>query len=259
MPSTRFPDILHGVAVLGDMIFAGENSTLGAYRVGDGSPIWQGVIPDDNNRGVGFNHTIAGNLLLTNNQFLFNCAAFEAATGKLLWIQGKGKGTIYNSPICDGKNWYICLRDDILTRIDLDTGKILETVKMARGFNLLRSRPAFQGKRLVSGSRLQGVTFHDPLGKAQMSFYKTGPTRLPFAPYVKYNDSSVEGNFVISGNLVLCASGDGHIFAFPSGSQIPCWDVNIGEPVAGITVAENRLYAAGYSGWMYCIDTSPDY
>ena len=74
---------LRGIGSDGTYVFAASGSTLYAYRIDDGSLVWQAVMPDELNYSTG-NLLIAGNRVLTLNLDR-SFQAYDSASGRLVW------------------------------------------------------------------------------------------------------------------------------------------------------------------------------
>jgi outer membrane protein assembly factor BamB len=248
------PPLDDGLIATDGIVYAGTGHSLCAFKADNGELIWRN---NDWVRGEGCTATLSlDNNVLIGHANWKSLYGNDAKTGKMLWSHREG-GLLYRSAAAamSGDILYLISNRSFFV-IESKTGRIL--VQKELGYNVdVTSTPLVTDKEIIFGTAEKGVVALDRQTLNEKWNFKTKPALIYSSPYVRNPALTVETSPVLAGNVVYIGASDGIIYALNKTTGALLWKYETGAPVfATVAVSGNALFAADFSGNVYCFATS---
>ena len=228
------------------------NAVLHAYSASDGAAVWQSAISDeDENKRSYFGGGVSydsGRLFATSG--VGDVAAFDAATGKLLWKKRPG-GPLRGAPSIGAGSLYVVSQDNQIFALKQDTGETVwneaATLVQAGVFGV--AAPAFAQGTVVAGFSSGELTaFRYENGR---DVWQDALTPTSISTSVS-SLSDIDASPVIDQGRVYAVGQGGRMVAMDLVTGQRLWELNIG----GITtpwIAGEWLFVVTDEAKLVCI------
>ncbi|GHT06273.1 phosphoesterase [Bacteroidia bacterium] len=242
--------IAEGLVAENGIVYAGTGRGLTAFKVQDGSKIWQNPAWKGNEG--------ASTTLTTGEGVLVAGAHWSALygndlkTGSGLWkLNQDGLSDRGGSPVLHNGLFYLISRKSIFI-IEPQTGKIVKQKEIPERNLENTSTPLITDDRIIFGTADKGIIALDKESLAVIWNTPTGQSLVYTTPYTTTPFATVESSPVLSNGTVYFGASDGYLYGLKAKTGEIVWKVQTGAPsFASMAISGNTLIATDFSGNVY--------
>lgn len=246
------PPVYQGSAIVGDIVYVGQNKGLTALRLADGSPIWQNENPEPiDGQGTTSTITVGEGVVLSSRHWV-GLFAHDASTGKLLW-QNKDSNVRFrdgSAVIYDG-NIYLASTSQMML-INPRSGDILKSVAVDEHLNAAAA-PVVTDKLIYVATSDRGVVALDRLTFKKVWSFVTMPPIFYSVPYNQDSEFSVECTPLLVGETLVFGASDGYLYGVNAADGTTQWKRNVGSPIfSSPAISGDAMYISDFAGNVMC-------
>ncbi len=247
--------IEEGLIAENGIVYAGTGSGLTAFKVSDGSKIWQNAAWRAH-EGATTTLTIGNGVLVAGSQWA-GLYGNDLKTGTGLWkIDQDGLSDRGASPVLHDGLFYVISRNSIFV-IEPKTGKIVKQKEVSERSLDATSTPLITENEIIFGTADKGLIALDKETLSVTWNTTTNKSLVFTAPYTTIPYASVETSPVFSNGTVYFGASDGYLYGVKAKTGEIVWKMNTGAPsFASMAISGNTLVAVDFSGNVYALTST---